>query len=146
MALRGRSRALVHRLIWAGTVGLMMCHVMGVRDEAATRNAVHLGIAMQLTNICRDVAEDWDLREQRGQGRESGAQQAALVADQEQRRTGCPFAGLQLLPSESLELLGPGFGVRRRLEGDTGEAEVDTGSLTFDAGNWDTGLDRKSVV
>lgn len=43
----------------AGTVGLMMCHVMGVHDERATRNAVHLGMAMQLTNICRDVAEDW---------------------------------------------------------------------------------------
>jgi phytoene synthase len=44
----------------AGTVGLMMCHVMGVRDEAALSNAAHMGIAMQLTNICRDVEEDWD--------------------------------------------------------------------------------------
>lgn len=43
----------------AGTVGLMMCHVMGVRHPEALRHAVHLGIAMQLTNICRDVAEDW---------------------------------------------------------------------------------------
>jgi len=49
------------RYCWcvAGIVGLMMCHVMGVRDERATRNAVHLGIAMQITNICRDVMEDW---------------------------------------------------------------------------------------
>lgn len=43
----------------AGTVGLMMCHVMGVRRDDALRNATHLGVAMQLTNICRDVAEDW---------------------------------------------------------------------------------------
>lgn len=43
----------------AGTVGLMMCHVMGVRDPAALVNAAHLGMAMQLTNISRDVAEDW---------------------------------------------------------------------------------------
>jgi phytoene synthase len=43
----------------AGTVGLMMCHALGVSDEAALRNAAHLGIAMQLTNICRDVHEDW---------------------------------------------------------------------------------------
>jgi 15-cis-phytoene synthase len=43
----------------AGTVGLMMCHVLGVSDQDALRNATHLGIAMQLTNICRDVAEDW---------------------------------------------------------------------------------------
>ncbi len=45
----------------AGTVGLMMCHVMGVTDEHAATRAAHLGIAMQLTNICRDVAEDWRL-------------------------------------------------------------------------------------
>ena len=43
----------------ASTVGLMMCHVMGVSHPAALRRAAHLGIAMQLTNICRDVAEDW---------------------------------------------------------------------------------------
>jgi phytoene synthase len=45
----------------AGTVGLMMSHVMGLRDERALRNAAHLGIAMQLTNICRDVLEDWQM-------------------------------------------------------------------------------------
>jgi 15-cis-phytoene synthase len=43
----------------ASTVGLMMCHVLGVRHVAALRHAAHLGIAMQLTNICRDVQEDW---------------------------------------------------------------------------------------
>jgi 15-cis-phytoene synthase len=43
----------------AGTVGLMMCHVMGVGHPRALRHAVHLGIAMQLTNICRDIVEDW---------------------------------------------------------------------------------------
>ena len=43
----------------AGTVGLMMTHIMGVDDSAAMSNAAHLGVAMQLTNICRDVAEDW---------------------------------------------------------------------------------------
>jgi len=42
----------------AGTVGLMMAHIMGVRSPAALRRAADLGIAMQLTNICRDVAED----------------------------------------------------------------------------------------
>src|SRR4029077_20678003 len=36
----------------AGVVGLMMSHVMGVRDEAALRHAAHMGIAMQITNIC----------------------------------------------------------------------------------------------
>jgi len=42
----------------AGTVGLMMCAVLGVRDPRAWRHAVDLGIAMQLTNISRDVLED----------------------------------------------------------------------------------------
>lgn len=45
----------------AGVVGLMMSHVLGVSDERALEHAAHLGIAMQLTNICRDVAEDWAL-------------------------------------------------------------------------------------
>ena len=44
----------------AGTVGLMMSHVFGVQDARALRHAAHLGMAMQLTNICRDVREDWD--------------------------------------------------------------------------------------
>jgi len=43
----------------AGTVGLMMCHVMGVSDGRAAPHAAHLGIGMQLTNVCRDVLEDW---------------------------------------------------------------------------------------
>jgi phytoene synthase len=42
----------------AGTVGLMMCGVLGVDDARALPHAVDLGIAMQITNICRDVAED----------------------------------------------------------------------------------------
>ena len=42
----------------AGTVGLMMAHLMGVRDTATLNHAADLGIAMQLTNICRDVLED----------------------------------------------------------------------------------------
>ncbi len=42
----------------AGTVGLMMSHVMGLRDECALKHAADLGIAMQLTNIARDITED----------------------------------------------------------------------------------------
>ena len=42
----------------AGTVGVLMCGVLGVRDPAAEPFAVDLGIAMQLTNIARDVVED----------------------------------------------------------------------------------------
>lgn len=42
----------------AGTVGLMMCKVLDSKDAAALPYAVDLGIAMQLTNICRDIAAD----------------------------------------------------------------------------------------
>ncbi|MEO1336547.1 MAG: phytoene/squalene synthase family protein [Myxococcota bacterium] len=42
----------------ASTVGLMMCGVLGVRDKVALPFAVDLGVAMQLSNICRDVKED----------------------------------------------------------------------------------------
>jgi len=42
----------------AGTVGAMMALLMGVRDAEVLGRACDLGIAMQLTNICRDVGED----------------------------------------------------------------------------------------
>jgi phytoene synthase len=42
----------------AGTVGLMMSLVMGARGAAALARAADLGIAMQLSNIARDVGED----------------------------------------------------------------------------------------
>jgi len=57
-----RYRTMAELLVYcyrvAGTVGLMMAHVMNVRDPGALRRAADLGIAMQLTNICRDVDED----------------------------------------------------------------------------------------
>lgn len=42
----------------AGSVGVMMCVLMGVRDRAALARASDLGVAMQLSNIARDVGED----------------------------------------------------------------------------------------
>ena len=42
----------------AGTVGLLMCHVLDCHAPAARAHAIDLGIAMQLTNIARDVLED----------------------------------------------------------------------------------------
>jgi 15-cis-phytoene synthase len=42
----------------AGTVGLMVAPILGSRDPRALTHAANLGIAMQLTNILRDVAED----------------------------------------------------------------------------------------
>ncbi|MDP7393690.1 MAG: phytoene/squalene synthase family protein [Candidatus Poseidonia sp.] len=42
----------------AGTVGLLMCEILNNSDPKAKPHAVDLGIAMQLTNIARDVVED----------------------------------------------------------------------------------------
>ena len=42
----------------AGSVGAMMCWIMGVRHPQALSRACELGVAMQLTNIARDVGED----------------------------------------------------------------------------------------
>ena len=42
----------------AGTVGVMMAILMGVKNHATLARAADLGVAMQLTNICRDVGED----------------------------------------------------------------------------------------
>ncbi len=42
----------------AGTVGLMMLPIINTKDAEARKHAIDLGIAMQLTNIARDVYED----------------------------------------------------------------------------------------
>ncbi|NNM72699.1 phytoene/squalene synthase family protein [Enterovirga aerilata] len=42
----------------AGVVGVMMAHIMGVRDPAVLDRASDLGIAFQLTNIARDIVDD----------------------------------------------------------------------------------------
>ena len=46
----------------AGTVGLMMSKIIGVKNIKASSCAIDLGIAMQLTNIARDVHEDAKLK------------------------------------------------------------------------------------
>ena len=42
----------------AGTVGLMMAKILRVNKKSSLKSAIDLGIAMQLTNISRDVIED----------------------------------------------------------------------------------------
>jgi phytoene synthase len=43
----------------ASTVGLMSMHIVGYAGPQALPYAIKLGVALQLTNILRDVAEDW---------------------------------------------------------------------------------------
>ena len=45
----------------AAVVGLICLQIFGYRDDRAKEYAVDLGLAMQLTNICRDVKEDWEM-------------------------------------------------------------------------------------
>ena len=53
-----KRELLVYSYRVAGTVGLMMAKILKVDSKIALRSAVDLGIAMQLTNIARDVVED----------------------------------------------------------------------------------------
>ena len=46
----------------AAVVGLMMTHIMGVTDPRALRHAVDTGLAMQMTNIARDIADDYNMK------------------------------------------------------------------------------------
>lgn len=43
----------------ASTVGLMTMHIIGFRSDEVIPYAIKLGVALQLTNILRDVGEDW---------------------------------------------------------------------------------------
>lgn len=43
----------------ASTVGLMSMHIVGFSGHEAVPYAIKLGVALQLTNILRDVGEDW---------------------------------------------------------------------------------------
>ena len=53
-----KKELLIYSYRVAGTVGLMMAKILKVTDTSSLKSAVDLGIAMQLTNISRDVIED----------------------------------------------------------------------------------------
>ena len=56
--LNSRKDLLIYSYRVAGTVGLMMAKILRVSSERGLNSAIDLGIAMQLTNIARDVIED----------------------------------------------------------------------------------------
>ena len=53
-----RKDLLIYCYRVAGTVGLMMAKILNVNKKQSLKSAIDLGIAMQLTNISRDVIED----------------------------------------------------------------------------------------
>ena len=56
--LNSKKDLLIYSYRVAGTVGLMMAKILNVKNQKALKSAIDLGIAMQLTNISRDVMED----------------------------------------------------------------------------------------
>ena len=62
--LRSIKDLLVYSYKVAGTVGLMMAKILKVKDTRSLKGAIDLGIAMQLTNIARDVIEDQKMNRQ----------------------------------------------------------------------------------
>ncbi len=62
--LRSVKDLLVYSYRVAGTVGLMMAKILNVNDTRCLKGAIDLGIAMQLTNIARDVIEDKKMKRQ----------------------------------------------------------------------------------
>ena len=56
--LNNKKDLLIYSYRVAGTVGLMMAKILEVKDQNSMKAAIDLGIAMQLTNIARDVVED----------------------------------------------------------------------------------------
>ena len=56
--LKSKKDLLIYSYQVAGTVGLMMAKILKVKDQQSLKGAVDLGVAMQLTNITRDVVED----------------------------------------------------------------------------------------
>jgi 15-cis-phytoene synthase len=56
--LTNRKDLLIYSYQVAGTVGLMMAKILKVKDQQSLKCAIDLGVAMQLTNIARDVVED----------------------------------------------------------------------------------------
>ena len=58
VVINSKKDLLVYSYRVAGTVGLMMSKILRVKNKEALKGAIDLGIAMQLTNIARDVCED----------------------------------------------------------------------------------------
>ncbi|MDA8944110.1 phytoene/squalene synthase family protein [Porticoccaceae bacterium] len=102
----------------AGTVGLMMCRVLDCQHARADQFAIDLGIAMQLTNIARDVLEDakmgrryipadWanytaeDIAQAQTQCRDSVAMATQRLLNVAEKYYTSALLGIQLLPFRS---------------------------------------------
>ena len=58
LEINSKKELLIYSYRVAGTVGLMMAKILNVKDKNSLKSSIDLGIAMQLTNISRDIIED----------------------------------------------------------------------------------------
>ena len=84
LRLRDLAELEVYCYYVASVVGIMMSRIFGLRDAAALPHAVEMGLAMQLTNILRDVREDYE----RGRIYLPAEDLARFGVTEEQLRTG----------------------------------------------------------
>ena len=117
----------------AGVVGVMMAHIMGVRDPAVLDRASDLGIAFQLTNIARDIVEDaaigriylpetWLAKESISreeiaalQNRPALAKVAARLVDLAEPYYASASIGISALPPRSAWAIATAHGVYRQI-------------------------------
>lgn len=115
-AITDEASLIRYAYLVAGTVGLMVCDTLNVSEAPARNAAINLGIAMQLTNIARDVQEDalvnrkylpatwWDVTPAEVADPASATQRTGAIAvlqlldlaDRYYARTSCGFAFLPI--------------------------------------------------
>lgn len=88
----------------AGTVGLMMCPILNCHDRLAFDFAIDLGIAMQLTNIARDVLEDAKMGRRYLPAQWTGALSARQIAQGASRQDTAIISDIKQAISQTLDL------------------------------------------
>ena len=96
--INSRKELLVYSYRVAGTVGLMMSKILKVKDKTSLKGAIDLGIAMQLTNIARDVIEDKERNRKYIEGSFSSIQKTINTADFFYQRS---FFAIKAIPLSS---------------------------------------------
>lgn len=138
----------------ASTVGLMSMHITGFSDRAAIPYAVKLGVALQVTNILRDVAEDWrngriylPMQEMRDYGLDESDLVAAQVTDRWRSFMRFQIArnrelyaeawpGIGLLHPEGRVAIGAAAGLYRAILNDIEAHDYDVFNRRAYVGSW----------
>ena len=95
VVLENQKELLVYSYRVAGTVGLMMAKIFKIKDVFALKCAIDLGIAMQLTNISRDVLEDKKINRYYVKHNFKSIKETVKLADTFYRSS---FAGIKTIP------------------------------------------------